>query len=70
MRRSCRWIGWALCLCASLAMSARDYVGDDRVNDMSLNLMHEDGTEPETETGTEPAAPFLRCNKVRRVAEI
>lgn len=61
MRRGCRWIGWALCLCASLAVSARD----DSV-DMFLDVMHEDGTEPET--GAEPAAPFLRCNKVRRVA--
>lgn len=58
MRRSERWVGWALCLCASLAVSARDA----RVNDMPLDVMHEDGAEPET------AAPFLRCNKVRRVA--
>lgn len=66
MRRSRRWIGWALCLCASLAVSARNDVGGDSVNDMFLDLVHEDGTEPET--GTETAAPFLRCNKVRRVA--
>lgn len=66
MRRSCRWIGWALCLCASLAVSARNDVGGDSVNDMFLDLVHEDGTEPET--GTETSAPFLRCNKVRRVA--
>lgn len=67
MRRSCRWICWTLCLCASLALSARDDVGGDSVNDVLLDLMHEDGAVPQT--GTEPAASFLRCNKVRRMAE-
>lgn len=63
MRRSSRWIGWALCLCASLTVSALDYPEDD---DMILDVMREDGTQPET--GSEPAAAFLRCNKVRMSA--
>lgn len=63
MRRSSCWIGWALCLCASLTVSARDYPEDD---DMILDVMREDGTQPET--GSEPAAAFLRCNKVKMSA--
>ncbi|KAG8003428.1 Proprotein convertase subtilisin/kexin type 9 [Nibea albiflora] len=59
MRRTCGWIGWALCLCASLTVSAQDYPEDD---DMILDLIREDGTQPET--GAVPAADFLRCNKV------
>lgn len=64
MRRSCSWIGRALCLCASLAVSARYDAGDggwDWDDDMILDVMREDATQPET--GTEPAAAFLRCNK-------
>lgn len=59
MRRTSFWVCWALCLCASLAASAQDYPEDDQ---MILDLIREDGTEPET--GAEPAAEFLRCNKV------
>ncbi|KAM9357695.1 proprotein convertase subtilisin/kexin type 9 [Symphorus nematophorus] len=58
MRRTSGWIGWALCLCASLTVSAQDYPEDD---DMILDLIREDGTQPET--GAEPAAEFFRCNK-------
>lgn len=58
MRRTSGWIGWALCLCASLTVSAQDYPEDD---EMILDLIREDGTQPET--GAEPAAEFLRCNK-------
>ncbi|XP_053178731.1 proprotein convertase subtilisin/kexin type 9 [Scomber japonicus] len=58
MRRTLAWIGWALWLCASLAVSAQDYPEDD---EMILDLIREDGTQPET--GAEPAAEFLRCNK-------
>ncbi|TMS20109.1 Proprotein convertase subtilisin/kexin type 9 [Larimichthys crocea] len=58
MRRTCGWIGWALCLCASLTVSAQDYPEDD---EMILDLIREDGTQPET--GAVPAAEFLRCNK-------
>lgn len=57
MRRSAHWIGWALCLCASLTASAQD---DGAI----VDLMREDGTE--ADTGAEPAAELLRCNKVRR----
>lgn len=63
MRRGSRWIGWAICLCASLTVSARDYPEDDG---MILDVMREDGTQPET--GSEPAAAFLRCNKVKMSA--
>lgn len=59
MRRTLAWIGWALWLCASLAVSAQDYPEDD---EMILDLIREDGTQPET--GAEPPAEFLRCNKV------
>lgn len=45
-------------------MSARYDAGDgDWDDDMILDVMREDGTQPETRT--EPAAAFLRCNKVR-----
>ncbi|XP_018525742.1 proprotein convertase subtilisin/kexin type 9 isoform X2 [Lates calcarifer] len=57
MRRTSAWIGWALCLCASLAVSAQNYPEDDEMN---LDLIREDGTQPES--GAEPE--FLRCNKV------
>lgn len=43
-------------------MSAR-YDAGNGDDDMILDVMREDGTQPET--GTEPAAAFLRCNKVR-----
>lgn len=59
MRLTSAWFGWALCLCASLAVSAQDDPEDD---EMILDLIREDGTQPET--GTEPSAEFLRCNKV------
>ncbi|XP_029988597.1 proprotein convertase subtilisin/kexin type 9 [Sphaeramia orbicularis] len=58
MYRTSAWIGWALCFCASLAVSAQDYPEDD---EMILDLIREDGTQPET--GEEPSAEFLRCNK-------
>ncbi|XP_042272417.1 proprotein convertase subtilisin/kexin type 9 [Thunnus maccoyii] len=58
MRRTSVWIGLVLCLCASLAASAQDYPEDD---EMILDLIREDGTQPET--GAEPAAEFLRCSK-------
>ncbi|XP_072244824.1 proprotein convertase subtilisin/kexin type 9 [Leuresthes tenuis] len=58
MRRASAWIGWALCLCASLAVCAQDYPEDD---EMILDLIREDATQPET--GAEPAAEFFRCNK-------
>ncbi|XP_073332690.1 proprotein convertase subtilisin/kexin type 9 [Pagrus major] len=58
MRRTSGWIGWALCLCASLTVSAQDYPEDD---EMILDLIREDGTQPETRA--EPAADLLRCNK-------
>uniref|UniRef100_A0A3Q4I8Q9 Proprotein convertase subtilisin/kexin type 9-like n=1 Tax=Neolamprologus brichardi TaxID=32507 RepID=A0A3Q4I8Q9_NEOBR len=59
MRCTSAWIGWALCLCASLAVRAQDYTEDD---EMILDLVGEDRTDPET--GTDPAAEFIRCNKV------
>ncbi|XP_076583189.1 proprotein convertase subtilisin/kexin type 9 [Chaetodon auriga] len=58
MRRTSGWIGWALCLCASLTVSAQDHHEDD---EMILDLIIEDGTPPET--GAEPAAELFRCNK-------
>ncbi|XP_026161363.1 proprotein convertase subtilisin/kexin type 9 [Mastacembelus armatus] len=58
MRLTLVWTGWALCLCASLAVSAQDYAED---GEMILELIREDGSQPET--GAEPAAELLRCNK-------
>ncbi|XP_031167409.1 proprotein convertase subtilisin/kexin type 9 [Sander lucioperca] len=59
MHLTSAWVGLALCcLCASLAASAQDYPEDD---EMILDLIREDGTQPET--GAEPAAEFLKCNK-------
>ncbi|XP_039983637.1 proprotein convertase subtilisin/kexin type 9 isoform X3 [Xiphias gladius] len=52
MRRASTWIGWALCLCASLAVSAQNYPEDAA---MTLDLIRGDGAQPESE--------FLRCNK-------
>ena len=60
MRRTSAWIGWALCLCASLAAGVRD---DPEADETIPDLMSEDGTRPES--GAEPAAEFLRSNKVR-----
>lgn len=60
MRRTSAWVGWVLCLCASLAVCAQDYPEDD---EMILDLNLEDGAQPET--GAESAAEFLRCNKVK-----
>lgn len=61
MRCALEWVGWALCLCAFvlLAVSAQDYSEED---EMILDLIRQDETQPES--GTEPAAEFLRCNKV------
>lgn len=59
MRSTSAWYGWTLCLCASLAASAQDYPEDD---EMIVDLIREDGTAPGT--GAEPAAEFLKCNKV------
>ncbi|XP_029004087.1 proprotein convertase subtilisin/kexin type 9 isoform X2 [Betta splendens] len=58
MRRTSALLGWALCLCASLVAGARDFTEDAEV---TLGRVREDGTEPET--GAEPGAEFLRCNK-------
>ncbi|XP_059197027.1 proprotein convertase subtilisin/kexin type 9 [Centropristis striata] len=58
MRRTSAWVGWALCLCASVAASARDEPEDE---EMVLDLIHEDGAKPES--GAEPSAEFLKCNK-------
>ncbi|XP_070688494.1 proprotein convertase subtilisin/kexin type 9 [Pempheris klunzingeri] len=58
MRRTSGWIGWALCLCASLTVSAQEHPEDDEI---ILDLIREDGAQPETRA--EPAAEFLRCNK-------
>ncbi|KAF3835081.1 hypothetical protein F7725_027639 [Dissostichus mawsoni] len=59
MRRTSAWVGWALCLCTSLAASAQDYL---RVEDeMILDLFSEDGTKPEPRAV--PTAEFLKCNK-------
>ncbi|KAK2835823.1 hypothetical protein Q5P01_016307 [Channa striata] len=58
MRRTPAWLGWALCLCASLAVSAQDQPEDDAG---ILDLIRDDGTRHESRA--EPAAPFLRCNK-------
>lgn len=65
MRRTPVWVGWALCLCASLAASAQDYPEDD---EMIPDLIRDDGTGPET--GAEPAAEFLRCNKVKMTSPV
>lgn len=59
MHRTSVWLRWTLCLCASLAVCAQDYPEDD---EMILDLIREDGTQPES--GSEPAAEFIRCNKV------
>ncbi|KAJ0065345.1 hypothetical protein NL108_007071 [Boleophthalmus pectinirostris] len=58
MRLASVWVGLALCLCASLAVSAQD---DPEDEEMILDLIRDDGTQ--TETGPEPSAEFLRCNK-------
>lgn len=66
MRRSWSWswswMGCALCLCASLTGSARDSREDD-----IMNLWRENGTQPDT--GTEPMAEILKCNKVHRTCQ-
>ncbi|XP_053739030.1 proprotein convertase subtilisin/kexin type 9 [Synchiropus splendidus] len=58
MRLPCAWATWTLCLCAFLAVSARD---DREEDETVLELIQEDGTQPETGSG--PTAQFLRCNK-------
>ncbi|CAN9500647.1 unnamed protein product [Ophioblennius macclurei] len=57
MRRTSAWLAYyALCLCASLAVCAQDYPeNDDTISDP----IHED----DTQSGEEPAAELLRCNK-------
>ncbi|XP_029684392.1 proprotein convertase subtilisin/kexin type 9 isoform X3 [Takifugu rubripes] len=57
------WMGCALCLCASLTGSARDSREDD-----IMNLWRENGTQPDT--GTEPTAEILKCNKVARLPHV
>nr|XP_019936315.1 PREDICTED: proprotein convertase subtilisin/kexin type 9 [Paralichthys olivaceus] len=58
MRRTSAWtwIGWALCLCASLAVSAPDLTEDEE-----LDLTRGDETQPGP--AAEPPAELLRCNK-------
>lgn len=56
MRRTSAWLGWTLCLCASLAACAQDYPEDD---ELILDQVREDGTGP----GAEPGAEVFRCNK-------
>ncbi|CAL8307099.1 unnamed protein product [Lota lota] len=53
-------MSWALCLCAllPLAVSAQDYSED---HEMILDLIRQDGIQPEPESG--PSNEFLRCNK-------
>ncbi|XP_012721808.2 proprotein convertase subtilisin/kexin type 9 [Fundulus heteroclitus] len=58
MRPISGWIGWALCLCASSAVCAQDYTEDDET---VLEAIRDDGHE--AETGSEPAAELLKCNK-------
>lgn len=55
MRRTSAWIGWALCLCASLSVCAQD---DPEDAERTPDLIPEDG-------GAGPAAEFLKCNKVK-----
>ncbi|KAF1386096.1 hypothetical protein PFLUV_G00114600 [Perca fluviatilis] len=58
MHLTSAWVGWALCCLWASTTSAQDYPEDD---EMILDLIREDGTQPET--GAEPAAEFLKCNK-------
>ncbi|KAM6921399.1 proprotein convertase subtilisin/kexin type 9 [Xenentodon cancila] len=59
MRRASVWVGWVLCcLCASWVVGAQDHPEDD---EMILDLIREDWTQ--SETGSEPAADFFKCNK-------
>ncbi|RVE73893.1 hypothetical protein OJAV_G00036070 [Oryzias javanicus] len=53
MRRASAWIGWTLCLCASLSVCAQD---DPEDAAPTPDLIPEDG-------GAGPAAEFLKCNK-------
>ncbi|XP_020558603.1 proprotein convertase subtilisin/kexin type 9 isoform X1 [Oryzias latipes] len=55
MRRACAWIGWALCVCASVSVCAQDDPEDD-------GMIPEDGTQPER-GGAGAAAEFLKSNK-------
>lgn len=55
MHRTSAWLGYALCLCASLAVCVQDYPEDDEVIP---------GLIRQEETGSDNgAAEFLRCNK-------
>ncbi|XP_029938675.1 proprotein convertase subtilisin/kexin type 9 [Salarias fasciatus] len=58
MHRTSAWLGCALCLCASLVACAQDYPEND---EMIPDPVSEDDTQ--SDTGDEPAAEFLRCNK-------
>ncbi|KAK5869948.1 hypothetical protein PBY51_024622 [Eleginops maclovinus] len=58
MRHTSAWVGWALCLCTYVAASVQDH---QEVDEMILDLIREDGTQPEP--GAAPAAEFLKCNK-------
>ncbi|XP_032427456.1 proprotein convertase subtilisin/kexin type 9 [Xiphophorus hellerii] len=61
MRPVSGWIGWALCLCASCtAVCAQDRAEDD---DTVLERIRDDDDGLQPETGGEPAAEFLKCNK-------
>ncbi|KAM3876108.1 LOW QUALITY PROTEIN: proprotein convertase subtilisin/kexin type 9 [Diretmus argenteus] len=58
MRCTSERVGWvALCLCALMSVSAQ---GDSEEDEMILDLIRQDGTQPESGTGP---AEFLRCNK-------
>lgn len=59
MRRACAWIGWALCVCASVSVCAQDDPEDD-------GMIPEDGTQPER-GGAGAAAEFLKSNKVKSI---
>lgn len=63
MRPVSGWIGWALCLCASCtAVCAQDRAEDDET---VLELIRDDDDGLQPGTGGEPAAEFLKCNKVK-----
>ncbi|XP_076009716.1 proprotein convertase subtilisin/kexin type 9 [Genypterus blacodes] len=59
MRRGSAWVGWALCVCASLAAGAQDRAEDQEPVEDLIHGEPEAGPEP----GAEPAAELLRCNK-------
>lgn len=58
MRLTSACVAWALCLlCASVSVRAQDDPEDEEV----LDLIREDGTQPET--GPQASVHFFRCNK-------